>query len=280
MRFTTLIENKEVPGFVCEHGLAVFIEYRGHRILLDSGSSDAFLENAKKLGISLNDVDIAVLSHAHYDHSGGYRGFFAVNKEAKVYLQEEGRLGCYKETGSPGEYRYIGIPGGLLEEYPQRFVYVNGNLHLAEGVWLIAHTTEGLSEIGRRAHMCCRTKDGMETDAFRHEHSLVFETEKGLVVFCSCSHGGIGNIVEEVKYAFPGRSVYAAAGGFHLMGAGGEETLNYSEDEVRALARFLTAQGVKKIFTGHCTGTPGFHILKEELGERLCRMETGKSVEL
>lgn len=67
MQITVLIENTSNCSLCAEHGLSVYIEYNGMNYLLDTGASDTFSKNAQELGISLADIDIAFLSHAHYD---------------------------------------------------------------------------------------------------------------------------------------------------------------------------------------------------------------------
>ena len=90
MKATILVDNikNEELGAAGEWGLAIYIEHEGKKILLDTGSSDLFATNAKKLGISLEQVDFAVLSHAHCDHGGGMKEFFQENSEATMYLQK------------------------------------------------------------------------------------------------------------------------------------------------------------------------------------------------
>lgn len=113
MKITTLIENQAPDSLCREHGLAVHMEYKGKNYLLDTGASGQYVENAHRLGIRLSDVDAAFLSHAHYDHSGGYREFFSENSKAVLYLQNTVRENCYSNFLL---YRqYIGVPKGLLE---------------------------------------------------------------------------------------------------------------------------------------------------------------------
>lgn len=90
MKVTALIENTTPDDALrCEHGLALFIEYDGWRCLLDAGASAAGLENAPDLGVDLSRADAAVLSHGHYDHSGGFPAFFVQNTTAPLYLRPQ-----------------------------------------------------------------------------------------------------------------------------------------------------------------------------------------------
>ena len=87
MKITVLIENTAPEYLKCEHGLSIYIAYNEKCYLLDTGSSDIFMDNAEVLKTKLENVDAAFLSHGHYDHSGGFEAFFEKNKSAKVYLQ-------------------------------------------------------------------------------------------------------------------------------------------------------------------------------------------------
>ena len=88
MNVTVLMENTapEGCGLASEAGLSLYIEYRGHRLLLDAGSSGRFADNAQMLGADLTEVEMVVLSHGHFDHADGLRRFFQMNSRAKVYI--------------------------------------------------------------------------------------------------------------------------------------------------------------------------------------------------
>ena len=86
-RLTVLIENFSYCGLPCEHGLSLYLEYRGRAWLLDTGTSGAFAANADALGLDLERVEGVVLSHGHDDHAGGLPAFFARNRRAKVYAR-------------------------------------------------------------------------------------------------------------------------------------------------------------------------------------------------
>lgn len=277
MKLIALIENKSNNDLIAEHGLAVYIEYNKKKYLLDTGLSDNFVENAKKLDIDLENVDVAILSHNHSDHSGGYDGFFNINKKANVYVRNEVKNKCYIKIGPIK--KYIGIPEGILDKYSNRFIYIDEDYKIDDGVWLISHKTENLESRGKKAHMYRMTKNGLKPDDFKHEQSLVFETKNGLIVLNSCSHGGIDNIVKEVKNTFKGKKVFAVIGGFHLMGLKGPNSMNITKEEVEALGKRLIDLGVEHIYTCHCTGDPAYKILKSSLGEKVQYFSTGTIVE-
>lgn len=278
MKLTALMENRCPAGLKAEHGLAVDVQYNGHHYLLDTGASDAFAENADQLGIDLSTVELAFLSHGHYDHSGGYRAFFARNRQAKVYVRQGAQEEYYSGVGPLRAY--IGTPKGLFEEFPDRFVFVEGDANPAEGVWLLPDRIDNGTERGRRAHMSRKTAEGYVPDDFRHEQSLVLEGERGLVVLNSCCHGGVDAIAAGVLSVFPGKHIHAVVGGFHLMGVLGPNSLGPRPESVRAMCARLRELDVDLLLTGHCTGTPGFALLKEELGERVRYFQTGDTAEL
>lgn len=266
---TILIDNITKNELMAEWGLAVFLEYEGHKILLDTGTTGGFLKNAEAMGIDISQVEYGVLSHAHYDHSDGLADFFEKNQTAKFYIREGSAENCYSKQGMLP--KYIGIHKGYLKRFEDRIVYVSGDYELLPGVVLLPHKTPGLSKIGRKAGMYVQKGLRFLPDAFDHEQSLVFDTERGLVIFNSCSHGGADNIIKEVIATWPEKKIYALIGGFHLFRS--------SDEEVRALAARVRETGIEKIYTGHCTGDRAMEILKEELGDRAEQLYTGLKIE-
>lgn len=269
MRATVVVDNKPTSGLTGEWGLCIYIEYEGKNILLDAGASDLFVKNAERLGLRLEDVDAAVLSHAHYDHANGMEAFFRRNDHAKFYLRAGSAPNCYFRRWPIR--RYIGIPKTILVDFPDRIVPVEGTVELFSGVWLLPHSTPQLDAVGRREHMYLRTPNGWTADDFSHEQSLIFDTDKGLVIFNSCSHGGAVNIINEAAAAFPEKHVHALIGGFHLY--------NKPLAEVRALGEKIRATGIEYVCTGHCTAEKPYAVLKQTLGDTLHQLQTGLVME-
>ncbi|MBQ3089089.1 MAG: MBL fold metallo-hydrolase [Oscillospiraceae bacterium] len=265
---TVLVENTAPEGLEAEHGLSFWLDYGGECWLLDAGQTDLFAKNAEVLGIDLKRARGAILSHGHYDHSGGFPAYFRAVAQGQLFLRPSCREGCWheKEDG----LREIGIPGPVLSD-PSRLCWEEGRRELSPGLWLIPHSAAGLERRGLSSRMYRRRFGRLVPDDFSHEQSLVVETERGLILLSSCSHAGIDTAVEETLAVFPGKRVIALLGGFHL----GLKGLTYPPEQVRTLARRLTELGVEEIWTGHCTGQEGYAVLKEELGPRLHRLTTG-----
>ena len=264
-----LADNIAKDGLKGEWGLSVFAEYNGTEFLLDTGSGKYYADNGARLGVDISDIDFGVLSHAHYDHSDGMAEFFRKNSKAKFYLRKECEENCYGRRFIFN--KYIGIHKGYLEAYKDRLVFVDKDTELVPGAYLIGHRTPDLHLLGKKAGMYRRSSGKWSADDFSHEQSLVFDTEKGLVIFNSCSHGGVDNIINEVSAAFPGKTIYAMFGGFHLFES--------SKADVIALADRIEKTGITKVYTGHCTGDKAFKLLKEKLGERAEQIYAGMELE-
>ena len=294
IRTTVLIDNiSNKEELLPEWGLSLLIEFDGLRILLDTGASGSFLQNAKNLGADISGVDIAVLSHAHYDHADGMAAFFQENNRAKMYISPHARENCYHifrksndadlaSEKSPvpydknGEYiKYDGIASGTLLKYKDRIVFSgDGVTEIAENVFLVPHTTPGLEAIGEKVGQYIKTEKQYIPDNYAHEQSLVLRTKEGIVIYNGCSHGGVDNIIREAQAAFPGQNVISMIGGFHLF--------MFDEAEVRRQAERMAATGIKHIVTGHCTGDKQFFWLADELAKysiRADRMECGLVIE-
>lgn len=260
---TVLVDNKKSDSLKGEWGLSIYIEYGDQKILLDAGASDLFVKNAKQLGIALEQIDYAVLSHAHFDHANGMNAFFEMNQKAQFYLRETSEENCYHK---PFLFRqYIGIPKNILHDKADRITIAKGDVKISEGVYLIPHKTSGLSKIGKREKMYQKIGKKFVPDNFSHEQSLVFETTKGLVIFNCCSHGGAANIINEIAKTFPEKKVYSLIGGFHLY--------NKSVKEIESLGDKIKETGIEYVCTGHCTGEKAYKILQEKLGDKLHHLQ-------
>lgn len=205
MKSIVIVDNIGAGNAKGEWGLCIYIEYNGKNILLDTGNSSLFIKNLEVIGIDINDINFAVLSHAHSDHANGMEKFFERNTVAKFYLQQYCEESCYWKFGLLK--RYVGIPTGILEKYKDRIVYAQDKLEVCDGVILLPHK-KAVKTIGKIQHMYIKKNGKMIVDDFAHEQSLVFRTEEGLVIFNSCSHAGADIIINEVSEAFQQEKIY------------------------------------------------------------------------
>jgi 7,8-dihydropterin-6-yl-methyl-4-(beta-D-ribofuranosyl)aminobenzene 5'-phosphate synthase len=283
VKVTVLVDNRDSEQIKGEWGLSFYIEYtyegagtendgKGSRtVLLDAGLSGLFAENAEKLGLDLQKVDYAVLSHAHDDHANGLDTFFELNDHAPLYVAEGCDENCYDRHGI--FMKYAGVPRGIMKRHAGRIVKAGKETQIDKGISLLGHSTPGLERLGRADGMYLR--QGLLKfipDDFRHEVSLVFELPEGIVVFNSCSHAGADNIINEAKQAFPGRRILAMIGGFHLF--------NKTDRYVRDFARRVLETGVEAVYTSHCTGERAMQILSGELGDKMHAFCTGTTFEI
>lgn len=265
-----IIDNIATDGLPGEWGLSILVHYGDKVILADAGSSSLFASNLEKMGFNIGDIDYATLSHAHYDHANGMPKFFKENSKAKFYVRETTAENCYARKKFIFR-KYIGIPKHVLTDYADRIEVVSGDYKLCDGAYLIPHKTEGLGAIGKKEMMYQRTPKGWKPDDFSHEQSLVLDTDKGLLIINCCSHGGVVNIINEVRATFPDKHVYGIVGGFHLF--------NKSSDEIYKVAKAINDTGIDFVCTGHCTKDRAYKILKEELGEKACQLHVGLKLE-
>jgi 7,8-dihydropterin-6-yl-methyl-4-(beta-D-ribofuranosyl)aminobenzene 5'-phosphate synthase len=275
MKLATLMENtSRSTEYRCAHGLSLYLETEKARVLFDMGPDRMFLDNAKKLGIDPGAVDLAVLSHGHYDHGGGLRAFLECNHRAKVYLHR-GVFGDYYALRSGGAAEYIGLDP-TLQEFADRFVVTEGVTALSGQLTLFDGVPDRFGGMAASAKLQERTPDGFRPDDFSHEQNLLITEGGRAVVIAGCAHRGIVNIRERAA-GILGREPDVMIGGFHLfeLPAGDAESDRLIDRTGRAL---LTGRTV--YYTGHCTGEYACARLETILGPRLHRLSAGAVFEI
>jgi len=269
MKITVLSDNNSCGELLNEWGLSFWIETGGKKLLMDTGASDVFHQNAIQLGIRIEEADAVILSHAHHDHGGGLPEFFETNRTAPAYIREGSGENCWHRK--EGELGYVGIPQGVLENYSDRIRYVSGVTEIMPGVLIVPHTPSLDMQDPDDPYLLVLEEDGFRPDDFRHEQSLVIETEAGAVIFSSCSHTGPRNITADVRKAIPNAKIRAFIGGLHIY--------QWTAKQVKNLAEEIAAAGIEKVYTGHCTGE-AFEFLKENLGEAAEQFYAGMVIRL
>ncbi|MBQ6554447.1 MAG: MBL fold metallo-hydrolase [Firmicutes bacterium] len=266
----TLVENTaESDAFIAEHGLSIYIETEKHKLLLDTGQTDALLKNAAVLGIDLSAVDTLVLSHGHYDHSGGILPFCGINKNARIIMQKTAAVPHYNGA------KYIGIDEKILEM--PNLMLIDKDTKLDEELFLFS----GIK--GRRCYpqgnrKLSQIKNGEKIpDDFSHEQCLVITQDDKKWLLSGCAHNGILNILDRYKEIFGALPDYVISG-FHMMKRDGEHT-EEEKDIILQTAKAL-AKTDTVFYSGHCTGIPAFEMMKEIMGDRLHALHSGCGIKI
>jgi len=277
MRIINLVEN-EMGETGCEaaHGLSFYVETANHKMLFDTSPSEVVLRNAQKLGVDLTAVDTVILSHGHYDHSGGILSFVQFNPKAKIYMQHNAGGEYYAFDGEEKGFRYIGIDKKILS-LPQ-VQLLKGDTKIDDELQLFTVDNRAfpLPLINKRLHELCNGQ--YIQDEFHHEQNLLLTADGKKILFCGCAHNGILNVMETLERKFGSDSLSdLVIGGFHLM-----KRTEFSEAdsaEVTEIAKRL--KSYKAHFaTCHCTGLPVFNQMKEIMGDQLSYVRSGDEVKV
>lgn len=258
MTITVLLENSATSDeLASEHGLSLWIETEGHRILFDTGSSQAFADNAANLGIDLAKADAIVLSHGHYDHAGGLATALDATG-APLYAGPNATRP--RATRSPQGMRDIGFDQAVVRGLGERMRTVEGRCDLFPGVEVVPAAPLEHAPPSDNARLLRESSHGYEPDPFEDELFLLVQTPDGAVLVTGCSHRGIANIYEAA-----GVDVRAVVGGLHLS--------HESDETVREVAHLL--EGARELDVGHCTGDTAAAVLADELPGRVHPIPAG-----
>lgn len=262
MKWTVLSDNRSSNSLLeTEHGLSVLLETGQCRILLDTGASDVFINNAKLLNIDLRTVDDVFISHGHNDHAGGLRYLTEINQQARIIASPFAVSGRFY---SKRQYLHS-ITAHWPEGIGERLLLTDHTKEISDGLFVIAHIPQVHPMPKGNQHLFVKNAEGnYVNDDFRHELALYAD---GLL-FTGCAHSGLENILAACPHP-----VHTVVGGFHL--------LDGYDDELMGLGRRLVeAYPHTQFYTSHCTGDKVFASLKEVMGSQLHAFACGTMIEI
>lgn len=244
MKITSLLENTTTyDNIKVEHGLSLYIETEQHKILFDMGQTDLFYQNALTLGIDLTKVDIAILSHGHYDHGGGLAKFLEVNTHAPVYIHKDAFFPHYNRTE-----KYIGLDVSLKDN--PRIIFTDNEYRINDSLILYSCNDKDRKYNMLQSGLNEKTEGGFIPDNFCHEQYLLIEEKGRRVLISGCSHKGI----LDIAHSF---SPDVLVGGFHYSKLPLD---NYLVKAAKELADFQT-----EFYTCHCTGEAQYKFMQNYL---------------
>ncbi|ASJ10434.1 MBL fold metallo-hydrolase [Thermococcus sp. P6] len=270
MRVYTLVEDYsgyESP-FLAQHGVSFLIEYRGKRLLFDTGQSEKpVLHNMALLGLDPKDIDYIFLSHCHYDHTGGLPGILkAIGRDVPVIAHPT----LFRRHFVIRPYlREVGVP--FSREDVKGLFLTAEPFQIVENLYSTGEIRER-EDFERTPLEVYTLKNGsIVRDELLDDMSVVVKTSQGLVVVSGCSHAGIVSIVKRAIKITGEKRVKAVIGGFHLIGA--------SEERIRRTVEEFKKLGVEEVYTGHCTGLRAEAAFLEAYGESFHRLHSGMVME-
>lgn len=261
VKVTILADNRAGEGLLAEHGLSMWIESDGKRVLFDTGQG-ALEFNARVLGVDLRETDVLVLSHGHYDHTGGIPVVLRDARGAEIFCHPGVAIARYAIRD--GKAKPIQMPREAMTSMekspPERLHPVQRPVILSGRVGLtgpIPRATD-FEDTGGPFFL---DPEGEAADPIEDDLALWIRTEDGLVVCAGCSHAGIVNTLDHVRGLAGGQRIRAVIGGLHLI-----------EASRRRLDRTIGALRLMEpdiIVPCHCTGEKAVAALKDAFGERV-----------
>ena len=258
INISILSDNNAAPGLRAEHGFSLWIETEGVHLLFDTGSSDLFIENAKNMKVDLKMIDALILSHGHYDHTGGIKSLFEVAAPPKIYLHPSAlktRYSFHEEACHP-----VSMPEESLKIVSHltagQLGWVSSNLKLSSHVGIngvIPRVTD-FEDTGGRFYL---DQNMSQIDIIEDDMTLWFETNEGLVICTGCCHSGLINTLQYITQLSGTKKIKSIVGGLHLLDA-----------NQRRLSRTVAELGcydIQTLVPCHCTGDGAVSYLKEHL---------------
>ncbi len=268
LRITTLSENTAgFPGVLAEWGLSVLVETGDLKILLDTCTSISVPHNAPILGVDLSAIDKIVLSHGHYDHTGGLKEVLAKTGAVEIVAHPDIWAKKYIRGGEWERYIGIPFPREELEALGATFTLRKDPVWISDDIVTtgeIPMTTE-YEEIDPNLYV---KEDGeWLPDPLLDDRALIIVTSDGLVVILGCAHRGTINTIRHAQEITGVEQIHTVIGGTHLIGA--------SEERVLSTASALQELGVQRVGVSHCTGLPASVLLAQQLGGSFFFNNTG-----
>jgi 7,8-dihydropterin-6-yl-methyl-4-(beta-D-ribofuranosyl)aminobenzene 5'-phosphate synthase len=273
IKITTLSENTASAGALGEWGLSMFVEADGQKILFDTGGGMAAVPNAESMKIDMTSVDRIVLSHGHYDHTGGLMAVLRKAGGKEIIAHPDVWARKYGSLDNTPK-RYVGIPfvREALEVLGTTFKLSKEPVKLSEHIMTTGEIPMVTDYEIVEKYLCVMEGDEMKQDPLNDDLALIIDTEFGLVVILGCAHHGIVNTLIQAKKVTGKELIYAAIGGTHLIHA--------SKERLEKTAAALKEMGVQYLGVSHCTGFNASAYLAREFGDRFFQNNAGTRLTL
>ncbi|MFC1905193.1 MBL fold metallo-hydrolase [Chloroflexota bacterium] len=275
LRITTLCENTVRMGdFLGEWGLSMLVETGEATVLLDAGKGFSAMYNADSLEIDLRKIDKIVLSHGHYDHTGGLREVLRrMKKQVEIIAHPDIWQAKYaRREGEPD--RYIGIPfqRNELESIGANFNLTTESVRITEHI-ITTGEIPMITEFERIDAVLFVKEEGIWVpDRLADDQALIVKGEQGLIVILGCAHRGMINTLHHARQLTGVKMIQAVIGGSHLIGA--------SEERLWQTIAALRELNIQRLGLCHCTDLPAISVLAQEFGNKFIFNKAGIVVDI
>jgi len=272
-RITVLVENTtRKPGLLGEHGLSFWIELEHSKILFDTGQSSALIHNAKQLNIDLKKTDVVLLSHGHYDHTGGVGAVLELAWETKVYAHPVAFEPKFARN-SDGSARYIGMSpqNQQIVREQSELVLVEAPTEICDGLFLTGPIPR-VTDFEDTGGPFFTDETCQQPDDLIDDQAAFLETSAGTLIILGCAHAGVINTLRYIQTLTNNRNIHTVIGGMHLVSA--------SEERIYKTITELWKLGVEHLYPCHCTGFAGMARLWSEFPERCLPAPLGTTIKL
>ena len=271
-KITVLLENTkpEQSDFEVEHGLSLYIETDNLTFLFDCGHTGLAWSNVALMNIDLSKVQFVVLSHSHYDHSGGFPALLQHVKPKILYTGVNFWREKFSYNSETDEYKYAGCgftEADLLNWNIEQKI-CNDVIKLNNDTWLIGNFAKRYTfeTIPKKFVL----GEDRIPDDFNDEIVLVMREGDGISVVTGCAHNGILNIIDTVRQRLK-LPIYSVIGGIHLKSANAERI----EKTITELKNI----GVRRLALCHCSGE-AVHEHIENYDFINCKISTGRTINI
>ena len=261
--------NIEGVDFLGEHGFAAHVIHPTGKLLFDTGQGHTLAHNQKTSGVCLTNIGAVVLSHGHYDHTGGLA--WVLEQTGPIAVHAHPAMFSRHLARAAGATRFVGCPlkREELEAAGARFSFHTETNEIASGVWFITGYDRRADQTPEDSKLLLDDADGPVPDPMADDASLLLQTASGPVLLLGCAHGGVLNILDHVRAHLGIQRLHAVLGGTHLM--------FFAPAQVGMVIEAFEALDVGLVGVSHCTGDKAAIQLAQHFGGRYRRAAAGST---
>ncbi|MEG6616213.1 MBL fold metallo-hydrolase [Peptococcaceae bacterium 1198_IL3148] len=269
LKITTLSEDASHRcGLLAEHGLSLFIEYKGFKVLFDTGQGASVIANSRAINVDLREVNAIVLSHGHYDHTGGLYSVLRKIGSKEIFAHPDALKTKYKLMPKEG-FRNSGAPASAQEltNIGARYKLSSKPTELVPGLIVTGEIPRVTDFETNNPLFYTEKNNDYLPDSMLDDQALVISTGKGTVVITGCAHAGLINTLQYATELTNSNHIYAVIGGTHLFEADNEKL----DKTIKAMQTF----NIQKIAANHCTGFKAQMAFYQAFGDKFVLNSTG-----